>query len=129
MYFSEKAFIMSFIACLARKGKTTIMLNDTDYYKGLENMRQYFQVNRENMGSVSNELAMLFLKNSNGKYCEFDTAIENLNAGLLSFDNPYYITAHIKVDISDAQDILEENKEYISVELIEGFATAFCSSN
>lgn len=125
MYPSEKAFIMSFIASLAKKGENAIVLNDPNYNIGLENMHQYFQENRDNMGKYANELAMLFLKNSDGEYRQFNNAIENLNAGMLSFDNPFYISAHIQIDNNGADEILEENQEYISLEYIDGLATAF----
>ena len=125
MYYSERAFIMSFIACLSQKGVSTIKL-DENYYRGLENMHRYFQENRESIGAFSNELAMLFLKNSNGDYRQFDTAIEGLNGGLLSFDNPFYAVAHLKETI-EASKILNEYDKYISVEHVRGFADAFCA--
>jgi hypothetical protein len=125
MYFSEKAFIMSFIARLSQEGVETIMLNDAKYYCGIEKMHQYFQENRERIGNYADELAMLFLKDSSGEYRQFDTAIENLNAGMLSFDNPYYVMAHIKVSDSDAEEVLKENSEYISKPHIHELVNAF----
>ena len=125
MYPREKVFIMSFIAALSKKGHKTIYFNQDWFGHGIENMQQYFQENRENFGSLSSELAMLFLKNSNGEYAQFNKAVENLNAGLLTFDNPFYISAHIKED-TDADAILHENSDDIPIAIIEGFANAFC---
>lgn len=128
MYSSEKAFMMSFIACLSQRDIKTIKLNDYQYAKGVESMCQYFRENRERLGGFSSELAMLFLKNSNGEYRQFTTAIHGLNADMLSFDNPFYFNANITIDRNDAGEILEENSEYISIEHIDGFVTAFCES-
>ena len=128
MYSSEKVFMMSFIACLYKEGLTTIKLNDREYSKGIESMRQYFCENREKIGSFSDELSMLFLQNSNGEYRQFTTAIHSLNADMLSFDNPFYFDANIMIDDEDADEILLGNSTYIPIEHVKGFATAFHES-
>ena len=125
MYHREKVFILSFIASLYKKGHRTLHFNQDWFINGIENMQQYFQENRDSYGSLSSELAMLFLKNSNGEYAQFFKAVENQNAGLLTFDNPFYISAHIKED-TDAEAILLENSDDIPIDLIEGFTDAFC---
>ncbi len=127
MYTREKLFIMSFVAFLYKKGIKTLYFNNNFYLQGIENMQQYFQENRETIGEFSNDIAMLFLKNSNGEYAQFNSAIENLNAGLLTFDNPYYICAHIKED-TDAEMILTENNDDMPSNIIEGFVNAFCNA-
>jgi hypothetical protein len=125
VYPSEKAFIMSFVACLSKKGKKTISLASREYYKGIENMQLYFFENRRNIGSFADEIAMLFLKNSNGEYRQFNIAIESLNAGMLSFDNPYYISAHVEIDDNEAEQVLEVNSKYIPIKYVNGFVDAF----
>ncbi|MCL1862353.1 MAG: hypothetical protein FWF78_02170 [Defluviitaleaceae bacterium] len=120
--------MMSFVAGLSHRDIPEIKLSDDQYAKGVEGMFQYFRDNRERLGECASELAMLFLKNSNGEYRQFTKAIQGLNADMLSFDNPYYIKASIMFDKSEALEILDENSEYISTEHIDGFVDAFCES-
>jgi hypothetical protein len=125
VYPSEKAFIMSFVACLSKKGTKTFSLTSKDYYNGIENMQLYFHENRRNLGTFADEFAMLFLKNSNGEYRQFNIAIESLNAGMLSFDNPYYIAAHVEIDEEEAEKVMETYSNYIPIQYIDGFVDAF----
>lgn len=61
-YNSEESFIDKFIACLKKLSVTEIPFDNNAFYNGIEQMRQYFQNNRENIGEVSDEISMLFIK-------------------------------------------------------------------
>ena len=125
MYAREKIFTMSIIAALFQRGIKTLRFNDDWYLHAIENMQHYFHNHRNDYGSLSSELSILFIKDSNGEYSQFNKAVENLNAGLLIFDNPFYVCAHIKED-TDAEAILRENNDDIPLEIVNGFVDAFC---
>ena len=127
MYSSEKAFIMKFLASLKKLGVSEIPYDNEAFYKGVESMRQYFQRHRENLGRHSNELAMLFLKNPvGGVFSELREGIARQNGGLMSFDNPHYVHATIKLDEDGADYILHQDNLDVSNGHIFEFSKAFC---
>ena len=128
MYSSEKAFIMKFLAGLKKLGVTEIPYDNEEFNKGAENMQQYFQLYRNDLGRHSNEIAMLFLKNPmGGIFSEFREGIARQNGSLMSFDNPSYVCATIKLDDTGANYILEEKDLDITKEQIIEFSKAFCA--
>ena len=127
MYSTEKVFIMKFIACLQKMGVENIPYDNANFYKGAENMQDYFLKNRNQLGARSNELAMLFLKNPlSGKFAEFKEGIEQQNGGLMTFDNPNYVKATIELDESGADYILGQDNIDIPKEMLFQFSKAFC---
>lgn len=127
MYLSEKIFIMKFLAGLRKIGIAEIPYDNEEFYDGAENMRQYFQTHRNMLGSHANELAMLFLKKPlGGIFFELKEGIAMQNGGLMSFENPYYISATIKLEEDGADYILNQNNLDVSIESILGFSKAFC---
>ena len=128
MYLIEKTFIMKFIACLKKMGVTEIPYDNTEFYSGAESMREYFQLNRDAFGRYSNELAMLFLKNpKGGAFTEFKEGIARQNGGLMSFDNPHYVCAKIKLDEQGAAYILNQSSPDIPNDQIYKFTRVFCT--
>ncbi len=127
MYSSEKIFIMKFLAGLKKLGITEIPYDNDDFYRGAESMQQYFHLNRNVLGSHANELSMLFLKKPmGGTFFEFREGIARQNGSLMSFENPHYISATIKLDEIGANFILDQDNLDISREQILGFSKAFC---
>ena len=127
MYSSERVFIMKFIAGLKKLGVEEIPYDDIDFYNGAENMQQYFYNHRSILGSHANELAMLFLKKPlGGTFFEFKESIARQNGALMSFENPYYVRATIKLDEDGADFILNQRNLDISNEQILRFSAAFC---
>lgn len=127
-YNAEEFFIDKFIACLRKLSVTEIPFDNTDFYKGIEQMRQYFQNNRENIGKVSDEISLLFIKNPFEKnFSRFRDAISEQNGWYMSFENPEYTIGIIKIDNTDADDILKEHDLNISEKCLYDFAKAFCA--
>jgi hypothetical protein len=118
---------MKFIACLKILGVNDIPYDNEEFYKGAEEMQVCFQKNRANLGKYSDELAMLFLKNPlGGVFSEFRRGIQSQNGGLLTFDNPHYVHAEIKLKEEDAGDILSQNNIGITKEYLFQLSKAFC---
>ena len=128
MYTSEKIFIMKFRAGLKKLGITEIPYDNMEFYNGAESMQQYFQQHRKAMGSHANELSMLFLKNPmGGIFSEFREGIARQNGGLMTFENPHYVSATIKLDREGVDYILnQEDNLDVSNEQILELSKAFC---
>lgn len=127
LYNSEEAFIDKFLACLKKLDITSIPFDNAPFYNGVEQMRQCFQVNRDNIGTISNELSMLFIKNPlEGNYARFRDAISEQNGWYISFENPEYVNGSIKISNADADNILNERDLNIPLNYLFDFAKAFC---
>ena len=128
MYTSEKVFIMKFLAGLKKLGVDEIPYDNTDFYDGVEKMQEYFQRKRNTLGCHTNELSMLFLKHPiGGAFFELREGIARQNGRLMTFENPYYIHATIKLDDIGADFILNQDSLDISNEQILDFSRAFCN--
>ena len=129
MYRSEKLFVNKFIACLKKLNVDDIPFGNNSFYKGIENMHQYFISNKEDLGKYRNELSLLFLRRPiEGVYDEFADVILEQNGRLMSFilKNPYYEKAEIKIDEEDAEYLLRNNDlDMAELHLFE-FAKLFC---
>ena len=126
-YNSEESFIDKFIACLKKLSVTEIPFDNNAFYNGIEQMRQYFQNNRENIGEVSDEISMLFIKNPfERNFARFRDAISEQNGWYMSFENPEYTIGIIKINNVDADNILSEHDLYIPLNYLYDFAKAFC---
>lgn len=126
-YNSEESFIDKFIACLKKLSVTEIPFDNSAFYNGIEQMRQYFQNNRQNIGEVSDEISMLFIKNPfERNFARFRDAISEQNGWYMSFENPEYTIGIIKINNTDADNILNENDLKIPLNYLYDFAKAFC---
>lgn len=126
-YNSEESFIDKFIACLKKLSVTEIPFDNSAFYNGIEQMRQYFQNNRQNIGEVSDEISLLFIKNPfERNFARFRDAISEQNGWYMSFENPEYTIGIIKINNTDADNILNENDLKISLNYLYDFAKAFC---
>lgn len=127
MYSSEKIFVMKFLAGLRKLGVTQIPYDNDEFYSGAEQMKQYFHAHRDALGCYANELAMLFLKKPlGGIYSEFRESIARQNGVLMSFENPYYVHAMIKLSEDGADFILQQNNLDMLENQILAFSRAFC---
>jgi hypothetical protein len=127
MYSIEKVFIMKFIACLKVLGVSNIPYDNAEFNKGAEEMQSCFQKNRANLGKYSNELAMLFLRNpQGGVFSELRRGIQRQNGGLMTFDNPHYVHAEIKLKKEGADYILNQNNIDIARKYLFQLSKAFC---
>ncbi|MHB1314300.1 MAG: hypothetical protein ACYCX2_02295 [Christensenellales bacterium] len=127
MYQSEELFVDKFIASLRDKKVTSIPFDNEDFYNGVMSMKQYFNTNRNHLGEHQNELAMLFIKSPlEDTFPEFRNAILKLNGWYLSFENPAYVVANIKLDRDGASYILNQNDLDIDKEHLKNFAEKFC---
>ena len=126
-YNSEESFIDKFIACLKKLSVTEIPFDNSAFYNGIEQMRQYFQNNRQNMGEVSDEISLLFIKNPfERNFARFRDAISEQNGWYMSFENPEYTIGIIKINNTDADNILNEDNLNIPLNYLYDFAKAFC---
>jgi len=126
-YNSEESFIDKFIACLKKMNVTKIPFDNSAFYNGIEQMRQYFQNNRENIGEVSDEISLLFIKNPfERNFARFRDAISEQNGWYMSFENPEYTIGIIKINDIDADNILNEHDLNISLDYLYDFAKVFC---
>lgn len=126
-YNSEESFIDKFIACLKKLSVTEIPFDNSAFYNGIEQMRQYFQNNRQNIGEVSDEISLLFIKNPfERNFARFRDAISEQNGWYMSFENPEYTIGIIKINNTDADNILNENDLKIPLNYLYDFAKAFC---
>ena len=90
-------------------------------------MRQYFQDNRDNIGDVSDEISLLFIKNPfERNFSRFRDAISEQNGWYMSFENPEYTIGIIKINNTDADNILNEHDLNIPLNYLYDFAKAFC---
>lgn len=126
-YNSEESFIDKFIACLKKLSVTEIPFDNSSFYNGIEQMRQYFQNNRQNIGEVSDEISLLFIKNPfERNFARFRDAISEQNGWYMSFENPEYTIGIIKINNTDADNILNEDDLKIPLNYLYDFAKAFC---
>ena len=126
-YNSEESFIDKFIACLKKLSVTEIPFDNSAFYNGIEQMRQYFQNNWQNIGEVSDEISLLFIKNPfERNFARFRDAISEQNGWYMSFENPEYTIGIIKINNTDADNILNENDLKIPLNYLYDFAKAFC---
>ena len=126
-YNSEESFIDKFIACLKKLSVTEIPFDNSAFYNGIEQMRQYFQNNRQNIGEVSDEISLLFIKNPfERNFARFRDAISEQNGWYMSFENPEYTIGIIKINNTDADNILNEDDLKIPLNYLYDFAKAFC---
>lgn len=127
MYSSEKIFVMKFLAGLRKLGVIQIPYDNDEFYSGAEQMQHYFFTHRDILGGHANELAMLFLKKPlGGIYSEFRESIARQNGILMSFENPYYVNARIKLSNEGADFILQQDNLDISENQVLEFSKAFC---
>ena len=126
-YNSEESFIDKFIACLKKLSVTEIPFDNSSFYNGIEQMRQYLQNNRQNIGEVSDEISLLFIKNPfERNFARFRDAISEQNGWYMSFENPEYTIGIIKINNTDADNILNEDDLKIPLNYLYDFAKAFC---
>lgn len=126
-YNSEESFIDKFIACLRKLSVTEIPFDNSAFYNGIEQMKIYFQDNRKDLGEISNEISLLFIKNPFEKnFARFRDAISEQNGWYMSFENPEYAVGIIKICDADANTILDEQDLNISLHHLYDFAKAFC---
>ena len=126
MYNSEELFVDKFIACLKKMGVARIPFDNEDFYNGVQSMRQYFNDHRANMGEYQNELAMLFIKKPmEDIYPEFKNVLSKQNGWYISFENPGYVVATIKLNSNGAAYILDQNDLDIPWEYLFGIVQSF----
>lgn len=106
---------------------TEIPFDNSAFYNGIDEMRQFFYNNKEKIGKASDEISLLFIKNPfEGNFARFRDAISEQNGWYMSFENPEYIRGFIKITNDDAENILNESDLDISINDLYGFAKAFC---
>lgn len=126
-YNSEEVFIDKFLACLRKLNVCSIPFDNDSFYNGIEQMRQYFQINRNHLGEIANELSLLFIRNPyEGNFTRFRDVISEQNGWYISFENPEYLNGILKITLDDADNILEDSDLQISRDCLYDFAKAFC---
>ena len=127
LYNSEIAFIDKFIAVLKVGGVSEIPFDTPAFYKGVDCMGAFFRMNGGVLGEVSDEIAMLFIKNPfEGIYKRFRDAISAQNGEYMSFVNPEYERGIVNITLSDARYILEKTASSISNEFMVRCTSEFC---
>lgn len=126
-YNSEITFIDKFIATLKIGGVSEIPFDTPSFYNGVDLMSEYFRTNRNMLGEVSNEIAMLFIKSPfEGIYKRFRDAISSQNGEYMAFVNPEYEIGIVKITLPDAKYILEKSTSYISNDFMVSCTSEFC---
>ncbi len=128
LYNSEIRFVDEFLANLKIKGIDSIPFDNEDFYNGIDSMALYFKNKRNELGSISNELSLLFIKNPfENVYKRFRDAISQENGSYLSFINPEYVTGVLDLTYEDAEYIIAKNRSGIPGAFISTCADRFCS--
>lgn len=127
LYNSEIRFVDEFIANLKLKGVDKIPFDNEDFYNGVANIELYFQNKRNELGNVSNEISLLFIKNPfENIYKRFRDAISLENGSYLSFINPDYVAGVLDLTDEDAEYIISKNRSGISSTFVSICAERFC---
>jgi len=127
LYNSEIRFVDELIANLKLKGVNTIPFDNEDFYNGIANIELYFQSKRNELGNVSNEISLLFIKNPfENIYKRFRDAISLENGSYLSFINPDYVAGVLDLTDEDAEYIISKNRSGISSTFVSTCAEKFC---
>ena len=127
LYRSEVSFIDEFIANLKIQGVKQIPFDNNEFFAGVEFMASFFYNNRYKLGSVSDELSMLFLKNPlENVYQRFRDALSAENGSFLSFVNPEYRVSILELSEDDAHYIIKKNRSGIPGEFVKQCADEFC---
>lgn len=127
LYNSEITFIGKFIATLKIGGVAEIPFDTPSFYNGVDFMSKFFHTNRDVLGEVSDEIAMLFIKNPfEGIYKRFRDAISAQNGEYMSFVNPEYEVGIVKITLPDARYILGKRTSTISNEFMISCTSEFC---
>ena len=126
-YIAEEIFIDKFLACLRKLDVRSIPFDNDNFYNGVEHMRQIFQTNEGKLGEISREISMLFIKNPyEGVFARFRDAISEQNGWYISFENPDYVNGILKITLTDADNILNEQNLTVPQKYLFDFARAFC---
>lgn len=127
LYNSEITFIDKFIATLKVGGVSQIPFDTPAFYNGVDRMGEFFRINRNVLGEVSDEIAMLFIKNPfEGIYKRFRDAISAQNGEYMSFVNPEYEIGIVKITLPDARYILGKPSSTISNDFMVSCTSEFC---
>jgi len=127
LYNSEIRFVDELIANLKLKGINTIPFDNEDFYNGIANIELYFHSKRNELGSVSNEISLLFIKNPfENIYKRFKDAILLENGSYLSFINPDYAACVLDLTDEDAEYIINKNRSGVSPIFVSTCAEKFC---
>lgn len=127
LYNSEIRFVDEFIANLKIKGIQRIPFDNETFYNGVANMASYFQMKREELGDISDEISLLFIKNPfEATYKRFRDAISLENGSYLAFINPDYVVGILDLTTEDAKYIIEKNRSGISSVFISECTDKFC---
>lgn len=127
LYSSEITFIDKFVATLKIGGVSKIPFDTPDFYNGVDRMSDFFRTNRNMLGEVSDEIAMLFIKNPFEGVCKrFRDAISAQNGEYMSFVNPEYEVGIVKITVPDAKYILGKTASSISNEFMVSCTSEFC---
>lgn len=126
-YIAEEVFVDKFLACLRKLDVMSIPFDNDAFYNGVEQMRQLFQTNVDNLGEISREISMLFIRNPyEGVFARFRDAISEQNGWYISFENPEYVNGILKITLADAENILSEQNLEVPQKYLFDFARAFC---
>ena len=75
-------------------------------------MALYFKNKRNELGNISNELSLLFIKNPfENVYRRFRDAISQENGSYLSFINPDYVIGVLDLTYEDAEYIMAKTSQ------------------
>ena len=127
LYNSEVCFVNELIANLKKRGIKQIPFYNDAFYEGVDSMSLFFNEKREQLGSVANEISMLFIKNPfENTYKRFCDAISLDNGGYMAFINPDYVIGVLDITDDDADYTIRKNRSKIPPEFIRACAEKFC---
>lgn len=127
MYQSERVFIKKFLAALYKNNIEKIPYDNLQFYAGIACMESKFNQLKPTLGEYKDEIGMLFIRNPiDGVFDEFKSGISSQNGLLLTFDNPDFVNAVIKMDDNDSEYILSRGDIGINNDVMASFAKSFC---
>lgn len=127
MYISERDFVREVIACLVQLKVSEFPYDTEDFKCGAEAMQNYFNEHEQEMGDNRDELGMLFIREPlGGGYEELERAFSSFNGSIVSFANPSYIVAKIKLAPEGSEFILSKKRSCVPSRHIKEFARLFC---
>jgi len=127
LYQSERVFIKKFLAALYKNNVKEIPYDNSQFYAGIACMESKFNQLKPTLGKYKDEISMLFIRNPiDGIFDEFKSGISNQNGLLMTFDNPDFVNAVIKMDDKDSEYILNRGDIDINNDVMASFARSFC---
>ena len=122
----ERLFIESFIAALSYQYVFKIPFANNDFKNGIKHLKNYLNenINRDKYQTIK---AIFAIKPCDGDFQIFKQSLEEENGANISFNNPGWESANIKIHPYTAKQILEKAELGIEKDIFIRAAREFCT--